>query len=57
MISDTCPSCHASLIGEEVQGSPGAYYQRPIAIIDRDRDRIIAWECPDCHHRWPRGPA
>jgi hypothetical protein len=25
---------------------------RAVGIYDRDKDRTVAWECPDCTHRW-----
>jgi hypothetical protein len=27
---------------------------RAIAIYDRDKDRTVAWVCPDCKHQWER---
>lgn len=25
---------------------------RKIGIYDRDKDRTVAWQCPDCEHEW-----
>jgi rubrerythrin len=27
---------------------------RTIALYDRDKDRTVAWKCPDCEHTWER---
>ena len=27
---------------------------REIGIYDWDKDRTVAWRCPDCGHEWPR---
>lgn len=27
---------------------------REIGIYSMDEDRTVAWECPDCKHRWGR---
>lgn len=27
---------------------------RTIALYDRDKDRTVAWKCPDCGHAWER---
>ena len=27
---------------------------RQLAIYDRDKDRTVAYECPDCKQRWDR---
>ena len=34
----------------ETQGE----WQREIAIYDRDRDRTVAYRCPDSDHEWNR---
>ena len=55
-----CPHCAASLVGEEI---PPEYREtfggetrgsRLIARVDPVRDRVVEWECPDCHARWAR---
>lgn len=30
------------------------WFKREIAIYDRDRDRTVAYRCPDCGHEWNR---
>jgi hypothetical protein len=57
MISDTCPSCKTSLIGEEVPGQPGLRYRLTVALYDPDRDRTVGWRCVACGFEWARGPA
>jgi hypothetical protein len=57
MISDTCPSCKTSLIGEEVPGQPGLRYRLEVALYDPDRDRTVGWRCVACGFEWARGPA
>lgn len=27
---------------------------RQIGIYDMEKDRTVAWQCPDCGHQWPR---
>jgi len=27
---------------------------RKIGIYDMERDRAVAWQCPDCGHEWAR---
>ena len=27
---------------------------RAIGLYDRDKDRTVAWKCPDCEHVWER---
>jgi hypothetical protein len=27
---------------------------REIGIYDWDKDRTVAWRCPDCNHEWAR---
>lgn len=29
-------------------------FSRLIGISSLKYDRVVAWECPDCNHRWPR---
>lgn len=58
-----CPGCGADLDGGSMmksEGGPladdvvrGCYsppyrWGREIMLVDRDRDRVTAWECPDC---------
>lgn len=60
---DTCPACGANLQGSPIPQehidkgcySPGStHYSRRIGIYDMERDRTVAWHCPDCGHEWPR---
>ncbi len=30
------------------------YFNRAISIYDRNKDRTVAFSCPDCNHRWDR---
>ena len=58
-IPETCPHCHADLTGEpipeNIRASYGAtHYTRTIAIYPRERDRTVAWRCPDCGKEWKR---
>lgn len=29
-------------------------FSRLIGVSSLELDRVVAWECPDCKHRWPR---
>lgn len=55
-----CPHCGVSLIGEEIPEKDremfgGATHgSRLLGRVDPVRDRVVEWECPDCHARWPR---
>lgn len=49
----------AERVADEVASSYGAtrtkgQWGRAIAIYDRDKDRTVAFSCPDCDHQWPR---
>lgn len=57
----SCPLCAVDYTGQPVarpltgdHDPSSVELYRVIALIDRDRGRIAAWECPDCGHRWPR---
>ena len=28
------------------------YFSRAVGHYDRNKDRTVAWSCPDCKHRW-----
>lgn len=43
-----CPACRA-VFQYEIKGKR---YSRAIAIVDRDKDRMTHWLCPDCEHEW-----
>jgi simple sugar transport system substrate-binding protein len=30
------------------------HFNRAISIYDRNKDRTVAFSCPDCNHRWDR---
>lgn len=58
MEKDNCPHCGVSLWGDEIPEkdrehySPPYRWRREIGIYDRDKDRTVEFECPDCHKRW-----
>lgn len=57
--AEACPSCNVSLQGEPIpahsQDSYGAtHFSRKIGLYSRERDRTVAWKCPDCGHEWER---
>lgn len=45
-----CPHCKADLRDHKM-GPPGL---RQIGMVDRGRDRITHWVCPDCKGQWTR---
>jgi len=52
-----CPNCKAGLddgpIPENDRGLFGAdRFSRAIAVYDREKDRTVKWQCPDCGHEW-----
>lgn len=55
-----CPRCDANLDGGPIPKdrqefySPPYRWSRAIGLYDTATDRVTEWECPDCHHRWPR---
>jgi hypothetical protein len=54
-----CPMCGADLDGGEIpeesrhQYAPPFRFSRIIAIIDFEKDRTIAYRCPDYLEEWP----
>jgi hypothetical protein len=54
--ADTCPNCKANLVGEPIpEESREAYggkthFRRVIGLYSRERDRTVAWRCPDCEY-------
>lgn len=54
-----CPACNAAFDGGPIPAairehySPPFRWSRRIAIYCRDRDRTVAYRCPDCQHEWP----
>lgn len=55
-----CPKCGADFQGPPIPEQHRQHYgkhthfSRLIGIYDMDRDRTVAWRCPDCGHEWPR---
>jgi uncharacterized C2H2 Zn-finger protein len=55
-----CPNCeslwHDQLIPEESRHHFGnaQFFSRVIGIYTRNRDRTIAYQCPDCSTCWDR---
>lgn len=55
-----CPACGADWQGDEIPATHRehfggkTHYRRLIAVYDRDKDRTVAWRCPDCKEEWPR---
>lgn len=45
-----CPACHLDLRDL----SSGPPFKREIAVVDRERDRVVRHICPDCHAEVPR---
>lgn len=45
-----CPHCKADLRDHE-HGPP---FLRTVGLVDRYRDRVTEWQCPDCEKSWPR---
>jgi uncharacterized C2H2 Zn-finger protein len=55
-----CPKCenlwHEHRIPKEHQALYGdaQFFSRVIGIYSRDRDRTVAYQCPDCNACWDR---
>ena len=55
---ENCDNCGAMLFGEKIpendrQSFGGrVYFRREVAIYDREKDRTIAYRCPDCCFEW-----
>jgi rubrerythrin len=54
-----CPKCKSDLTGEPIpdkdrEAFGGTHFERQIGIVDRDKDRVVKWKCPDCGHEWER---
>jgi ssDNA-binding Zn-finger/Zn-ribbon topoisomerase 1 len=55
-----CPKCeslwHDKPIPKESQHHYGyaKFFSRVMAIYDRDTDRTVGYQCPDCHTYWDR---
>ena len=55
-----CPHCGHNLQGEpipedsrELYGN-ATHFNRVIGVYDRDLDRTVRWQCPDCLQVWDR---
>ena len=56
---ENCPHC-----GVDLQGNPipkkdqhlfgATHFSRKIGVYDRDKDRTVEYQCPDCGKRWKR---
>lgn len=49
----------AEIRADEVSGHYGATREvgtwgRAVGIYSREKDRTVAWKCPDCEHEWAR---
>jgi hypothetical protein len=53
---DNCPHCNASWIGapipEQHRENYGGHTHFNDAIAIIANDRVVCWECPDCHSRF-----
>jgi hypothetical protein len=53
-----CPNCKADLSAGDIPDRYREYYSPPykfsrvVGEYSRGSDRIEAWRCPDCNHRW-----
>lgn len=52
-----CPHCGVSLLGDPIPDDikehyAGTHWKRELGIYDWDKDRTVAYECPDCKKRW-----
>lgn len=57
--SKPCPKCGMELRGDPIPEASrhkygATHFGREIAIYDMDRDRTVAYRCPDCGHGWKR---
>ena len=57
-MTDTCPHCGVSLIGDPIPEnmreyySPPYHWRRELGQYDTELDRVVEWMCPDCKGRW-----
>lgn len=57
---DHCPFCKACLAGDPIPEESRAkgyygnktHFSRKISIYDREQDRTIRFQCPDCNISW-----
>lgn len=58
-MSDHCPHCNASLIGEPIPEDirhhySATHWRREIGIERPEHyDGVWEWACPDCNKTWP----
>lgn len=58
MKKNRCPHCEADLRGEKIPDKykkyfgRSKYFERQIGLYDEELDRVVEWQCPDCHKRW-----
>lgn len=56
----TCPNCKANWQGDPIPPKHqslfggSTHYSRLIAIYDVEKDRTVAWLCPDCDYKMER---
>lgn len=55
---DWCKHLSDEQLQQEIDLSYGKHgpqrFSRLVGISSMEEDRVVAWECPDCKHRWPR---
>ena len=52
---ETGSALEADRIAEQYGATRGkGQWGRQIGIYDMDEDRTVAWQCPDCGHKWGR---
>ncbi len=55
-----CPSCGSSWRGDLIPETSREFYggsthfSRLVGIYSRERDRTVAWQCPDCGEKFDR---
>lgn len=56
-----CPNCNADWRGKPIPKEHrhmfgnATHFKREIGIYDRDKDRTVALQCPDCKATFDRG--
>ena len=55
---DSCPKCDSSLIGDDIPEKDHKFFLPPYkfgrVIGLSNREKICAWQCPDCDYTWAR---
>lgn len=54
-----CPHCKVNLQGDPIPEHQQylfgvTHFSRAISLYDIDKDRTVAFKCPDCGGRWDR---